>query len=59
MKPANVKVVKREDETLDELVRRFKRGVKKSKIIQECRFRECFYPKKIRRKLRHDFKTKK
>lgn len=58
-KYANFKVVKRDDESCDDLFRRFKRLTKKSKIIQECRFRETFYPKKLKRKLRHEMKYKK
>lgn len=58
-KICNFKVVAREDESFDELCHRFKRMTKKSKIIQECRFRESFYPKPLRRKLRHEMKIKK
>lgn len=45
-----MKVVLREDETLDDLVRRFKQGVKKEKILEACRKHEFFVSKSIKRK---------
>ena len=37
-----IKVVLREGETLDDLLRRFKRDVNKSGVLYECRKREFF-----------------
>lgn len=59
MKKFNFKVEKREEESFDELVRRFKRMTKKEKIVQECRVRETFLPKQLKRKARHEMKIKK
>ena len=38
----SVKVVVREGETIDDAMRRFKRGVNKSGILLECRKREAY-----------------
>ena len=40
----------RENETSEDLVRRFKSTVKKSGILQECRRREYFLKKSLKRK---------
>ena len=45
-----VKVVLREGETSEDLVRRFKTTVKKSGILQECRRHEFFLKKSLARK---------
>ena len=45
-----VKVVLREGETAEDLIRRFKAAVKKSGILQECRKREFFLKKSLARK---------
>ena len=45
-----VKVVLREGETSEDLVCRFKTMVKKSGILQECRKREFFLKKSLKRK---------
>ena len=45
-----VKVVLREGETAEDLARRFKTAVKKSGILQECRRREFFLKKSLKRK---------
>ena len=45
-----IKVVLREGETSEDLVRRFKTVVKKSGILQECRKREFFLKKSLARK---------
>ena len=45
-----VKVVLREGETTEDLARRFKTVVKKSEILQECRKREFFLKKSLKRK---------
>ena len=45
-----VKVVLREGETAEDLIRRFKAAVKKSGILQECRMREFFLKKSLARK---------
>ena len=49
------KVVVREGETLDE----FKRQVNKAGTIQECRKRECFLKKNLKRKLKSENARKK
>ena len=38
----SIKVLVREGETVDEALRRFKRGVNKSGILLECRKREAY-----------------
>ena len=48
------KVVVRDGETLDEALRRFKRQVNKAGTIQECRKRECFLKKNLKRKLKSE-----
>ena len=53
------KVVVRDGETLDEALRRFKRQVNKSGTIQECRKRECFLKKNLKRKLKSENARKK
>ncbi len=53
------KVVIREGETLDEALRRFKRQVNKAGTIQECRRRECFLKKSLKRKLKSENARKK
>ncbi len=53
------KVVVREGETLDEALRRFKRQVNKAGTIQECRKRECFLKKNLKRKLKSENARKK
>ena len=46
------KVVIRDGETLDDALRRFKRQVNKAGTIQECRRRECFLKKNLKRKIK-------
>ena len=53
------KVVVREGETLDEALRIFKRQVNKAGTIQECRRRECFLKKSLKRKLKSENARKK
>ena len=53
------KVVVRDGETLDEALRRFKRQVNKAGTIQECRKRECFLKKNLKRKLKSENARKK
>lgn len=45
-----IKVTAREDETFDSLLKRFKKQVNASGIIQECRKREYFLKKSLKRK---------
>ena len=52
------KIIIREGESLDEGVRRFKRQVNKAGIIQECRKRE-FYLKKGLKRLRKSKEARK
>ena len=53
------KVVVREGESLDEALRRFKRQVNKAGTIQECRKREEFLKKNLKRKLKSENARKK
>ena len=53
------KVVIRDGETLDDALRRFKRQVNKAGTIQECRRRECFLKKNLKRKLKSENARKK
>lgn len=48
------KVVVREGETLDEALRRFKRQVNKAGTIQECRKREFYLKKNLKRKIKSE-----
>ena len=48
------KTVVRENETLDDALRRFKRQVNKAGTIQECRRRESFLKKGLKRKLKSE-----
>ena len=48
------KTVVRENETLDDALRRFKRQVNKAGTIQECRKREAFLKKSLKRKLKSE-----
>ena len=48
------KTVVRENETLDEALRRFKRQVNKAGILQESRKREFYLKKGLRRKLKSE-----
>ena len=53
------KVVVRESETLDEALRRFKRQVNKAGTIQECRKREFYLKKNLKRKIKSENARKK
>ncbi|MBR1581641.1 MAG: 30S ribosomal protein S21 [Bacilli bacterium] len=53
------RVVDKEGETLDEALRKFKRQVNKASIIQECRKREFFLKKSLKRKLKSENARKK
>lgn len=53
------KIIIREGESLDEGVRRFKRQVNKAGIIQECRKREFYLKKNLKRKLKSENARKK
>ena len=53
------KVVVREGETLDEALRRFKRQVNKAGSIQECRKREFYLKKNLKRKIKSENARKK
>ena len=48
----SVKVVARENETLDDALRRFKRGVNKSGILFEARKREAYLKPGLARKMK-------
>lgn len=45
-----VKVVRRTDETSDDVIRRYKSAYKKSGIREECKNREYFLKKSLKRK---------
>lgn len=53
------KVVLRDGETLDEALRRFKRQVNKAGTIQECRKREFYLKKGLKRKVKSENARKK
>ncbi|MDD7316627.1 MAG: 30S ribosomal protein S21 [Bacillales bacterium] len=53
------KTVVRENETLDEALRRFKRQVNKAGILQESRKREFYLKKGLRRKLKSEMARRK
>ena len=48
------KTIVRENETLDDALRRFKRQVNKAGTLQECRKRESFLKKSLKRKLKSE-----
>lgn len=45
-----MKVTLRENESFEELMRRFKREVNKSDILYECKKRQFYLPKALKRK---------
>lgn len=53
------KIVVRDNESLDEALRRFKRQVNKAGIIQEARKRECFLKPSLKRKLKSEMARRK
>ena len=53
------KTVVRENETLDEALRRFKRQLNKAGILQESRKREFYLKKGLRRKLKSEMARRK
>jgi len=53
------KTLVRENETLDEALRRFKRQVNKAGILQESRKREFYLKKGLRRKLKSEMARRK
>ena len=53
------KKVVRENETLDEALRRFKRQVNKSGVILETRKREFYLKKGLKRKLKSEMARRK
>ncbi len=54
-----VKTVVREGETVDDALRRFKRGVNKSGILYETRKREAFLKPALLRKMKSKFTRRK
>ena len=48
------KTIVRDNESLDDALRRFKRQVNKAGIIQEAKKRECFLKKSLKRKLKSE-----
>ena len=53
------KTVVRENETLDEALRRFKRQVNKSGVLLEARKREFYLKKGLKRKLKSEMARRK
>lgn len=53
------KTVVRENETLDEALRRFKRQVNKSGVLLESRKREFYLKKGLKRKLKSEMARRK
>ena len=53
------KIVVRDNESLDEALRRFKRQVNKACIIQEARKREFYLKPGLKRKLKSDMARRK
>ena len=53
------KTVVRENETLDETLRRFKRQVNKSGVLLETRKREFYLKKGLKRKLKSEMARRK
>lgn len=53
------KTVVRENETLDEALRRFKRQVNKSGVLQEARKREFYLKPGLKRKLKSEMARRK
>ena len=53
------KTVVRENETLDEALRRFKRQVNKSGVLLETRKREFYLKKGLKRKLKSEMARRK
>ena len=54
-----VKTVVREGETIDDALRRFKRGVNKSGILLETRKREAYLKPALMRKMQSKFARRK
>lgn len=54
-----IKVVVREGEGLDEAMRRFKRSVNKSGVLLECRKREAYLKKGLKRKQKSELARRK
>lgn len=48
------KVVVRDNETLDDALRRFKRSVNKSSVLEEARKREFYLKKTLKRKAKSE-----
>lgn len=48
------RVVKKQDETVDSLLRRFKRQVQRDNILMEVRKREYYVRPGIKRRLKHE-----
>ncbi|HBF67978.1 MAG TPA: 30S ribosomal protein S21 [Firmicutes bacterium] len=53
------KTVVRENETLDEALRRFKRSVNKSGVLLETRKREFYLKKGLKRKMKSEMARRK
>ncbi|MBQ7994909.1 MAG: 30S ribosomal protein S21 [Bacilli bacterium] len=54
-----VKTVVKENESLDEALRRFKRSVNKSGVLLECRKREAFLKTGLKRKQKSELARRK
>ena len=53
------KIVVRENEQLDEALRRFKRQVNKSGVLLEARKREFYFKKGLKRKMKSEMARRK
>ncbi|MEG0034333.1 MAG: 30S ribosomal protein S21 [Bacilli bacterium] len=53
------KVVVRDNETLDEALRRFKRTVNKSCVLEEARKRDFYLKKSLKRKMKSELARRK
>jgi small subunit ribosomal protein S21 len=54
-----IKTVVRDGETLDDVMRRFKRSVNKSGVLLESRKRECYYKTNLKRKMKSELARRK
>ncbi|MCQ2742323.1 MAG: 30S ribosomal protein S21 [Bacilli bacterium] len=54
-----MKTVVRENETLDDALRRFKRSVNKAGVLMECRKREAYLKPGLKRKMKSEMARRK
>ena len=51
-RPVNVEVVRRGDESIERLLKRFIKKCKKEKIVEECRARRYYEKPSVKRRLK-------